>query len=60
MIIRVDKYIAFVIRKLLTKSIQFQLLVNSALVPQVKTKEPFQYLGRYYDFEMSNKVHKKN
>ena len=61
MIIRVDKCITFGIRKSQTKSIQFQpqLLINSALVPQVKVNESFRYLGRYYDFGMSNEVHKK-
>ena len=61
MIIRVDKCITFGIRKSQTKSIQFQpqLLINSALVPQVKANESFRYLGRYYDFGMSNEVHKK-
>ena len=61
MIIRVDKCITFGIRKSLTKSIQFQpqLVINSALVPQVKANESFRYLGRYYDFGMSNEVLKK-
>ena len=60
MIIRVDKCITFGIRKSLAKSIQFQpqLLICSALVPQVKANESFRYLGRYYDFGMSNEVHK--
>ena len=58
-IIRVDKCITFDIRKSLTKSIKFQpqLLINRVLVPQVKANEPFRYLGRYYDFGMSNEVH---
>ena len=61
MIIRVDKCITFGIRKSLTKSIQFQpqLLIDSVLVPQVKANESIRYLGRYYDFGMSNEVHKK-
>ena len=61
MIIRFDKCITFGMRKSQTKSIQFQpqLLINSALVPQVKANESFRYLGRYYDFGMSNEVHKK-
>ena len=51
MIIRVDKCITFGIRKSLTKSTQFQpqLLINSALVPQVKANESFRYL-RYRTF----------
>ena len=52
MIIRVDKCITFGIGKSLTTSIQFQpqLVINSALVPQVKANESIRYLGRYYDF----------
>ena len=48
-------------QKVTNKSIQFQpqLLINSALVPQVKANESFRYLGRYYDFGMSNEVHKE-
>ena len=61
MIIRVDKCITFGIRKSLAKSSQFQpqLLINSALVPQVKANKSFRYLGRHYDFGMSNEVDKK-
>ena len=61
MIIRVDKCITFHVRKSLPKSIQFQqqLLISSSLVPQVKVNESFRYLGRYYDFGISNEVHKK-
>ena len=61
MIIKADKCTTFGIRKSQTKSIQFQpqLLINSALAPQVKASESFRYLGKYYDFGMSNEVHKK-
>ena len=61
MIIRVDKCITLGITKSLTKSIQFhsKLLINSALVPQVKVNESFRYFGRYLYFGMSNEVHKK-
>ena len=61
MIIRVDKCITFGIKKSSTKSVQFQpsLLINSNLVPQVKVGDSFRYLGRYFDFAMSNDVHKK-
>ena len=61
MIIRVDKCITFGIKKSLTKSIQFQptLLINNNLVPRVEKDESFRYLGKYFDFGMSNDVHKK-
>ena len=41
-------------------SLQFQpsLLINHAPVPAVNQNESFRYLGRYFDFAMSNQVHK--
>ena len=62
MIIRVHKYITFGIKKSSTKSVQFQpsFLINSNLIPRVKADDPFRYLGRYFDFAMSNEVHKKD
>ena len=61
MIIRVDKCITFGIKKSLTKSIHFQptLLISNNLVPRVEKDESFRYLGKYFDFGMSNDVHKK-
>ena len=43
-----------------TRSLQFQpfILVNPAPVPVVEQGESFRYLGRYFDFAMSNQVHK--
>ena len=43
------------------KSVQFQpsLVINSNLVPQVKVGDSFRYLGRYFDFAISNDIHKK-
>ena len=57
--IRVDKCITFGIKKFSTRSMQFQpkLLVNSKSVPTVKNGESFKYLGRFFNFEMSNKDH---
>ena len=58
--IRVDKCVTFGIRKQLTKSVQFQpkLFINSELFPPVKADDSFRYLGRDFDFSMSNAVHK--
>ena len=61
MIIRVDKCSTFGIKKATTKSIQFlpKLLINNRLIPKINIGESFQYLGRYFDFEMSNNNHKE-
>ena len=61
MIIRVDKCSTFGIKKATTKSIQFlpKLLINNRLIPTINIGESFQYLGRYFDFEMSNNTHKE-
>ena len=59
MIIRVDKCFTFGIRKLCNKSVQYlpKLLINGVLVPCVEMGESFRYLGRYFDFNMSNNQH---
>ena len=61
MIIRVDKCSTFGIKKATTKSIQFlpKLLIINRLIPKINIGESFQYLGRYFDFEMSNNNHKE-
>ena len=61
MIIRVDKCSTFGIKKATTKSIQFlpKLLINNRLISTINIGESFQYLGRYFDFEMSNNTHKE-
>ena len=60
MTIRVDKCTTFGIKKSSTRSLHFQpsLLINHAPVPAVKQGESFRYLGHYFDFSMSNQVHK--
>ena len=59
MIVRVDKCSTFGIRKSLTKSIQYlpKLLINNELIPATKIGESFRYLGKYFDFSMSEKEH---
>ena len=58
--IRVDKCSTFGIKKCTSKSAQYQpkLLVNNELIPCVKIDDSFCYLGRHFDFEMSNEKHK--
>jgi hypothetical protein len=60
MIIRVDKCSTFGIKKTLTKSIQYlpKLLINKQLIPKINIGEAFQYLGRYFSFNMSDEHHK--
>ena len=61
MIIRVDKCITFGIKKSTTRSTQYKpkLLINTELVPCVEIGDSFRYLGRYFDFDMSNTIHKR-
>jgi hypothetical protein len=61
MIIHVDRCSTFGIRKQLTKSIQYlpKLFINNCLVPRVQLGKSFRYLGRYFDFNMSDEDHKK-
>ncbi len=60
MIIRVDKCSTFGIKKALTKSVQYlpKLIINNSLIPAIELGKSFCYLGRYFDFEMSNNEHK--
>ena len=60
MIIRIDKCSTFVIKKALTKSIQFllKLLINNWPAPTVKIGESFKCLERFFDYNMSNEEHK--
>ena len=59
MIIRVDKCKTFGVAKIgsTAKQIYPKLFVN--IITALKENESFKYLGRYYNFNMSNKNHKK-
>ena len=59
MIVRVDKCSTFGIKKVASKSVQYlpKLIINNILVPCIKIGESFTYLGRYFDFEMTNQSH---
>ena len=60
MIVRVDKCSTFGIKKALTKSVQYlpKLLINNAVIPAIELGKSFCYLGRYFDYEMTNDEHK--
>ena len=60
MIIRVEKCHSFAIKKSGTSSKQFQpkLFVNNEIIPPVKQDEYFTYLGRHFDYKMTNNQHK--
>ena len=60
MIIWVDKCSTLGIKKTLTKSVQYlpKLLINNQLIPKISIGEAFQYLGRYFNFNMSDEQHK--
>ena len=60
MIVRVDKCSTFGIRKSLKKSIEYlpKLLINNELIPATKIGESVRYLGKYFDFSMSEKERK--
>ena len=59
-VIRVDKCATFGVKKYSTRSFQFlsKPLIDKQLVPPVKNGESFKYFGRYFDFDMSNGMHK--
>ena len=52
--------IIIIIIIIIIKSVQYlpKLLINNNLIPTIKIGEAFQYLGRYFDFSMSNNNHK--
>ena len=60
MIVRVDKCSTFGIKKAITKSVQYlpKLLINNAVIPAIELGKSFCYLGRYFDYEMTNNEHK--
>ena len=47
-------------KKALTKSVQClpRLLINKQLIPKINIGEAFQYLGRYFSFNLSDDQHK--
>ena len=59
MLIRPDKCHSFGMKKSSTKSIQYapKIYINNILVVSIKQDETFLYLGRYFDFNMSEKEH---
>ena len=59
MIIRVDKCITFGIKKFSSRSLQYQpkLFINNKPIPSVSNGNSFKYLGRHFDFEMTNQEH---
>ena len=60
MIIRVDKCSTFGIKKAFTRSVQYlpKLIINNSLIPVIEIGKSFCYLGRYFDYEMSDDEHK--
>ena len=56
-IVRVDKYHSFGIKKFGTSSKQFQskIFVNKELIPPLMQDEYFTYLGRHFDYKMTNR-----
>ena len=60
MVVRVDKCSTFGIKNVLSKYAQYlpKLLINKDLIPTIKTGESFEYLGRHFDFNMTNEKHK--
>ena len=61
MVTRLDKCLTFGVKKFSFRSLQYEpkLFVNNTTVPTVKSGESFKYSGRYFNFEMDNKVHKE-
>ena len=61
MIIKVEKCHSFGMKKCKTKCEQIKpkLYLNNKLIKPVKIGESFVYLGRYFDFNMTNNDHKE-
>ena len=62
MIIRVDKCHSFRMKKVGSSSKQYKpkLYINNELIPATEINESFKYLGRHFDYSMSNQEHKEN
>ena len=61
MTIRVDKCHSFGMKKVITatKQIKPKLYINNVLVPVIEINDSFIYLGRHFDFSMSDLPHQK-
>ena len=61
MTVRVDKCQSFGITKIGTQSKQVKpkLTIANRLIPAVEIGKSFKYLGKYFDYEMSDKDHKE-
>ena len=48
-------------KKTLTKSVQYlpKLLINNKWIPATEIGDSFRYLGKYFDFDMSDKKYKQ-
>ena len=59
MLIRVDKCHTFGIKKVNTaaKQIKPKLYINNKIIPPIESGDSFIYLGRYFNFSMSDKDH---
>ena len=62
MVIRVDKCHSFGMKKVGSSSRQYKpkLYINNELIPAIDINESFKYLGRHFDYSMSNQAHKDN
>ena len=62
MIIRVDKCHSFGMKKVCSSSRQYKpkLYINNELISATEINESFKYLGRHFDYSMSNQEHKDN
>ena len=60
--IRVDKCHSFGMKKVGSSSRQYKpkLYINNELIPTIEINESFKYLGRHFDYSMSNQEHKDN
>ena len=58
--IRVDKCHSFRMKKVGSSSRQYKqkLYINNKLIPAIEINESFKYLGRHFDYSMSNQEHK--
>ena len=61
-VIRVDKCHSFGMKKVGSSSRQYKpkLYINNELIPAIDINESFKYLGKHFDYSMSNQEHKDN